>query len=182
MLFCLSSKCSGVTHIREYTENFVFGLLHIRYEYPFHPPKTIYVFDIYYQDGMDIEEEENTDNMEFRYHSCSTITDALDQISKLLYDIDFVEQQKDEDIREDIMIGVCCDYKINKEICNYLNQKFNEYEDTELQSIDLYQYLKIGSSQSMVQVLKRMLHTEFIYPDDPIAYVYALYQAIQGYM
>lgn len=178
MLFCLSSNCSSVAHIREYTESFALCLLHTRYEYPFHPPKRTFVFDVYYQDGMDMEPEENENNMEFRYHSCSTITDALDQIAELLINISQVEQNKDEDIREEIMISVCGTYKTNKEICNYLNECFVNHDDTDLQAVDLYQYYKIGSSVAMTNTFKKILHTEFIYPDDPISFSYAMYQVM----
>lgn len=182
MIFILTSNNTNIKNIKDYNENFIFCLIHSINQYPFRIPKDKFIFDIYYQDGMDIDIESNTEDMEFRYHNLSTITEVLDSISDYLYQIENTERNKDEDIRDEIMFGVCCEYNINNQICKYLINSISNYEDSELIPVNLYQYLKVGSSDKMCQILKRMLHTEFIYPDDPTSYSFALFSAVKGVM
>ena len=48
--------------------------------------------------------------------------------------------------------------------------------------LDLYQYLKITSKDNLVNILTQTLNTKFVYPDDPVAFGYAIYETLKRYI
>ena len=44
----------------------------------------------------------------------------------------------------------------------------------------MYQYFKATNEEKMAQFVKTALQTEFVYPEDPIAYAYSLHRVLGG--
>ena len=143
--------------------------------------KLIYQFDIFYQDGMEFDPDDysNTDTMIFKFHPVNAITTALEEISSMIVDLELDNEEQDEDLQEDNQFCVCCDYLTNQQIVQYLNHQFNEL-DSDTTCLNLYQYLKITDTEKLVNLVKMVLSTDFVYPDEPISFSYALYKAIKG--
>ena len=67
------------------------------------PPKLIYQFDIFYQDGMEFDPDDysDTDTMIFKFHPVNAITTALEEISSMIVDLELDNEEQDEDLQED---------------------------------------------------------------------------------
>lgn len=181
MIQILTSNKILSKSIKSYVDNFIFCFLHTKYQYPMNPPKLIYQFDIFYQDGMEFDQDDysNTDTMIFKFHPVNAITTALEEISSMIVDLELDNEEQDEDLQEDNQFCVCCDYLTNQQIVQYLNHQFNEL-DSDTTCLNLYQYLKITDTEKLVHLVKMVLSTDFVYPDEPISFSYALYKAIKG--
>lgn len=179
MIRLITSNIIPIRSIKDYNDNFIICYLHTSLITPHNPPKTKYIFEIYYQTDMLIDEEETDHEMVFNYHPVSTITEALDKIADFVqYEVE-TEMDKDEDLRDEVTVGVCCDYSWNTQVVKYLNSNFADHE-LEFECLNLYQYLKIVRVERLVQTLKGALGTEFIYPEDPVNFGYALHLGLAG--
>ena len=107
--------------------------------------------------------------------------EALTQICEVIHDQEILIQSKDEDNKEELLLTSCCDYNWNKQVVKYVNTQLGDYDDqTETTCINLYQYLKVPGMTAMVRMLKNILGTDFIYPEDPVAFGYAVYRILGG--
>lgn len=180
MIHLLTSNLLPIRSIREYNDNFIFCHTRVERMVPVIQPKFRYIFDVYHQDEM-VFDSDYSDNEDFSFHfiPVSTMTEALDLISDQLMKIEQSEKSKNEDIRDELTVSICCDYSWSKQVVKYLNSCFADH-DSELTCLDLYQYMKIPSVEKMKEFVSSILNTKFVYPEDPISFGYALHQAING--
>lgn len=139
-----------------------------------------YHFQIFSKDTKPLTESYQSENeFYFEFHDVPDIGESIRQIAETIVNREQKELEKDEDLREELTIIVCCTYKWNRRIVNLLNEQFREF-NSELECLDLYRYMKIGSTERMTQGLKGVLNTDHIYPDDPVMYGFAIYQITGG--
>lgn len=178
MTHIISSNLESVKSIRLYNENFIIVHLHVVHQAPLMKYTPRYIYDIYYQDGMELDDSyESEDDVKFNLYPVASITEALDNIADELVDTDYEESKKDEDKTEEIAVICACNPDWNKQVTKYMNDQFSSL-DSSLEAMNLYTYMKIGSMDRLVQSLKSSLNTEFVYPDEPISFAYALYQCV----
>ncbi len=179
MIFCITSNNLSSKNIMTYSDNFVFSVIHSENIAPSMSGSKKHVFDIFYQDGMGIEEEESTGDMKFIYHPVNSVEQALTKIFDYLSYYLENEAEKAEDLRDEIITICSCDYDINSQVCKYLNNLFSDNE-TDYKVSNIYKSFKIPSTERLVEILKKSLNTEFIYSDDSVAFGYAIYKALDG--
>ena len=181
MIYLLTSNILPIRSIREYNDNFIISLLHVVPFAPLTNGKMKYVYDIFHQSEMEMDDQyTNQTDIEFHLHPVATIEEALVSISQQIKGTEEMIQSRDEDSQEELVFGVCCDYAWNGQVVKYLNNLFGEMDNCEIQCLNLYTYLKIPSVEAMSRTLKNSLGTEFVYPEEPVAFGYALHTAIGG--
>ena len=182
MINIVTSNIIPIKSIYNYNDNFIICHLHtVTHPFPYSVPKLKYLFDIYHQDEMIMDDSDSyasDEDMEYRYHPVASITEALNQIAEDVIQFESDELEKDEDLQQEITLAVSCDYPWNKQVIKYLNNQFTDH-DSDLTCLDIYNYMKIGSIERLGTTLKSMLGTNYIYPEDPIAFGYAIYQAVK---
>ena len=113
------------------------------------------------------------------------LTTVLDDIAGMIAAYQEYNLSQDEDDQEELNVIVVCEKQWNKEVVRYLNRALaDRIEDIEdyPNVLDLYQYLKITSKDNLVNILTQTLNTKFVYPDDPIAFGYAIYETLKRYI
>lgn len=172
-------------NIHDYVDNFEIVCVRERSLSTMRTPTDVFQYDVWYHDGMDIEEETSDQEFQFHYYPTDVITTALDEITELIVMIQEAILNKDEDDQEELNVIVICEKQWNKDAVQYIKRKITECVDDiddYPNVMDLYQYLKINSKDDLAQIMKMTLNTEFIYPDDPIAFGYAIYQTLKHYI
>lgn len=181
MIHLLTSNLLPIRSIKDYNDNFVFCHIHTERIVPILTPTYRFIFEIYHQDEMVFDEDvyEDTEDFIFHFHPVATMTEALDQIAESMIQFEQAEASKDEDLRDELTFAVCCDYNWSRQVFKYMNSAFGDH-DSELSCLDLYQYLKVPSTQKMKELIGSILNSEFIYPEDSISFGYAIHRAIDG--
>ena len=190
MLHIITSNILPIRNIRSYTDNFVIcHLFQKPSNIPYREIKYKYDFHIFHQDEMELETEEymNSIDMEFHFIDKPDITQSLDQIIQTLQSLyekyncnnNLDETQQSEFDQEDFQVIIACDKNWNRQVFKYIQNKICDV-GVDISIIDLYQYFNITNLDKLKSLIQSMLGTEFIYPEDPISFSYALYQTIQG--
>lgn len=177
-----SNQISIKGNIRSYQNNFIICHLYTKNILVTSSPLEQMVFDIYYQDGMDLEtngeEYENTDTMKFNFHPVPTITSAFDMISSEICDMELDAEDENENQNTEIFrCFIACQYSWNQAATAYFRNQFEELQ-METPAENIFRCLKLPSMERLVNLLKVSLNTTFIYPDDPISFSYAIYKAL----
>ena len=152
-LIITSNPIQLKNNIYDYVDNFEIVCVRERSLSTMRTPTSVYQYDVWYHDGMDIEIETNDHEFQFHYYPTDVLTTALDEIAKLIIMIQEAILERDED-----------------DVGNYPNV------------MDLYQYLRIGNKDDFANIMKNTLNTQFIYPEDPVAFGYAVYQTLKYYI
>lgn len=185
MLHTITANDIPVKNLQSYYDNFVIVHLTDQLIIPSANGATRLYFKVYHQDGMELEEYdeyEDTQEMRFEFIPVNSIVEALGRIADDLIE---AEDQNDayaeeHDIEKDqIMVACVCGRSWNSKVVRYINQDIAE-DTSEIQVTDMYKYFKMPSEEKMVQLVKTALNSEFVYPDDPIAYAYALHRVLGG--
>lgn len=180
MLYVITSNDVPIKSVHEYTGAYQLSLLH---QYPsavMKKGKMISVYDIFVQDESSLEDGLDSSHLvEIDIHESPSIFSSLEEIAAILRAAEIEEFEKDEDIRSEIRVVCACKYQWNREITRQL-QEFLGNQDSEIIPLNLFTELHIPSMDRLVNTLKTALNTQFIYPDDPIAFGFALYQALGG--
>ena len=185
MINIITANSQDVRSIRDYNDNFIISHLIETTNPPFNTNVICYHFDVYYQDGIslaDYTDYTDTPEITYRFIPVASITEALDRIAVKLIDAEDEAAERaedDEDTQEDLLVAVVCNVKWNYQVVRYLNGRINE-SGNDTSCLDLYRHFKIVRQERLVDILKEHLHTQFIYPEDPLAYGYALFQLISG--
>lgn len=178
MTHIITSNLGTVGSIHQYQDNFIIVHLHVVHQAPLVNYTPHFIYDVYYQDGMVLDEDYESDNeVEFVLHPVASITEALDSITDDLVDDDYEENKKDQDKTEERAIVTACNPSWNRQVTRYMNEQISSLGSS-LEVMNLYTYMKIVNIDRLVQSLKASLNTEFIYPDEPISFAYALYQCV----
>lgn len=148
-------------------------------------------FNVYYKDGMDIEETmeayASDRKNKFRFVPVAYISEALDKISNNIanrinasiddeYDSDMDEDDSDE---LDVQIFCVMEAEMARRFCSYLNKRFRDNE-TECEAVSLLQYTKMTKLEDLRSTLCAVFNTDFIYAEDPIQFGYVCRQYVEG--
>ena len=172
-------------NIHDYVDNFEIVCIRERPLLSMKEDRMVYQCDVWYQDGMDIEEEVSDQEFQFYYHPTDMITTVLDDIAGTIAVYQEHNLSQDEDDQEELNVIVVCEKQWNKEAVRYLKRALvDRLEDIEdyPNVLDLYQYLKITNKDSLTNILMQTLNTKFVYPDDPVAFGYAIYETLKHYI
>lgn len=184
-LIITSNPIQLKNNIYDYVDNFEIVCVRERSLSTMRTPTSVYQYDVWYHDGMDIEIETNDHEFQFHYYPTDVLTTALDEIAKLIIMIQEAILERDEDDQEELNVIVICEKQWNKDAVHYINQKLAEDMDdvgNYPNVMDLYQYLRIGNKDDFANIMKNTLNTQFIYPEDPVAFGYAVYQTLKYYI
>lgn len=185
MLHTITSNPVNVRRLTDYHDNFVIVHLTDKVMAPLANGATGLMFKIYHQDGMGIEEYdeyEDTADKKFKFIPVRSITDALDMIADDLIEAENANDKRAKELGippDEIMVACVCGRAWTGKAAKYLNNDIKE-DTSEIRVLDMYQYFKATSEEKMVQFVKTALQTEFVYPEDPIAYAYSLHRVLGG--
>lgn len=185
MLNVITSNPISVTSLKRYHDNFI--ICHAT-ERPLVAPMVNggigFSFKVYHQDGMDVEEYDeytNVPGFKYEFIPVRSITQALDSIVDTIVDDEDKIDQRAGDLnipKDEIMIVCACGKQWNRLVVQYINKELAR--DAESQAFDIYRHFRCTQESQLAQIVKNRLDTKFVYPEDPIAYAYALYQALGG--
>ena len=179
MTHIITASPLSAGNIREYSDNFIVTHLYTGHVAPLAQPSVL--MSVYHQPEMELDydsyDQLNSDTFKVTFNSTAAVTQALDSIAERILSIESSEKEKDEDLQNDLTITVCAQYVNNRQIVRYLDDYFADHESS-LSCLDLYRYMHVANIDRIADTLKKMLNTEFIYPDDPITFGYALYNVL----
>ena len=190
MLHVITSNPLKLGSIHRNNNNFIVVHTYTKIIIPRVATSIGYGIDIYHQDGMSLEEFDDyhsDDGIVYDFIPVAAITQALDMISDVITRDETQRQERnrnleqDDDPPDESMVAVSCDQSWNKQASRYINQILSS-NGIELSAIDLYSTLKIVSQNRLTEYLKKSLGTEFIYPEDPVSYGYAIHRVLGGIM
>lgn len=185
MINIITSNPTTIKNIQDYTDNFIVVHLMECTMISLSVQTSGYKFNIYHQDGMDLseyEEYQNSSNLRFEFIPVRTISEALDKIIETIVQDEEqarTEAEKFNENQEELMVASVVDMSWNKLGINYINNGLAQH-DCESSCLNLYQYLRVGSIQSLVNILKGRLQSDFVYPEDPVAFSYAIMRVLNG--
>lgn len=185
MLHIITSNAVPVKNIKEYNDNFVIcHLFQKEMNGPFSRMKMKFDFHIFHQDEMEFDQEEymNSADMEFHFNSEPDITESLKAI---IQTIDSYNEKyngkdgEDEDNPEEFQVIVACNKQWNKQVVKYLRQRFHD-KGLDITPLDIYEYFGIVNIDKLKNMIQSALGSEFVYPEDPVSFAYALYMTFAG--
>lgn len=185
MLHIITSNAVPVRNIKEYNDNFVIcHLFQKEMNAPFSRMKMKYDFHVFHQDEMEFDQEEymNSADMEFHFNSEPDITESLKAI---IQTIDSYNEKyngkdgEDEDNPEEFQVIVACNKQWNKQVVKYLRQRFHD-KGLDITPLDIYEYFGIVNMDKLKNMIQSALGSEFVYPEDPVSFSYALYMTFAG--
>lgn len=189
MIHVITSNIIPISSIKDYNDNFIISHLVMEPIIPL--AEDGYHYRVYHQSEMSIDQYSAHDNFRFDYTETPDITNALDLITSTITasiisgsasDTQTTSQEgarPPEDDDEEVMVLVACDYNWNSQVVDYLNEKFAE-ESSDVTCLDIYEYLNDIDTEKLVQTLKQTLGTEFIYPEEPVSFGYAIHEALHS--
>ena len=181
MLHVITSNPVDIKHLKQYASNFILVHTYAKLSIPSVNLAT-YHMDVYHEEGMELDEyDEYEDDGQFRYTFQSVIQPGpgIDTIAEKILNEDLVANANTGDNREEHMVAFACDYRWNQSAVKRFNAWMRE-NHADIQAVNLYNVLKAPSKEKLVEYMKMALSTEYIYPDDPIAFGYAVYQTLSG--
>ena len=182
MLRVITSNPVDIRHLKQYASNFV--LVHT-YEKLVVPSVNLATqfLDVYHEQGLDLAEyEDYEDDSRFRYSFMEAVQPgpAIESIAEVILTEDrLANADTPEDNPEEHMVAFACDYRWNQSAVKRFNSWMKEHY-SEITAVNLYTVLKVPSKEKLAEYIKMALSTEFVYPDDPIAFGYAVYQTLNG--
>lgn len=200
MLHIITSNRIPVSSLKDYTENFI--ICHkskTAINVPYRDIAFQHQFSIYIQSGMEsqIESEDYISTIEekFEEYQAKCISDVLEDIggkisSNLLCENSRLAAHRegageaDRKLVEEPMIICACDPSWNRMVHSYLNNYFKKHllakHGIAVECLNLYAYLKMVNDDTIKRMLKNILNTDFIYPEEPVSFSYALDRAMVG--
>ena len=180
MIHIITSNSVPVSSIQRYADNFMI-VHHYKREVPspFSEIKLRHVFQTYIQTDMEYDESEFQDSSDFEFHIHEepSIIPSLDEIINAIVDQWKKERQEDDDVET---IVVCaCDMAWNRSAVWYMNKCLHA-RGVDVDCMDLYVTLRAGSADRIKSIISAQLDTEFIYPDEPVSFAYAIDRALIG--
>lgn len=185
MIHIVTSNPVAVKSLKDYNDNFIICHLQEKVLLPFANAAMGFLFKIYHQDGMDLEEfneYENEANYKYEFIPVRSINDALQAIARDVVASEQAAQKEADklgDTQEEVMLATVCGYSWNKHAISRLNSEIRKLHG-ETACLDLYTYLRAPNIERLAQIVKNQLQSEFVYPEDPIAFSYALMRTLNG--
>lgn len=182
MLHVITSNPIDIKHMKQYANNFVFTHTYSRLTIP-SMNNSEFVFDVYHQEGMGLDEyEDYKSGNGFCYNFIEGIQPItiVESIAESIHGMELKAKAEDpDDNPEEHMVAFACGYQWNQSAVKVFNRWMKEH-DSEITAVNLYQVLKAPSRDKLVEYVKMALSTEYVYPDDPVAFGYAVYQTLNG--
>lgn len=181
MLHVITSNVTGIKHLNGYVQNFILVDTTTRLSIP-SVNDSYFQFDIYHEDGMDLESlEDYVDDSSFRYNLLTGIQPGpiIETMAEKILTEDQEAKAKDPTNPPEMMIAFACDYDWNQSAVKRFNGYMKEHL-SELRAVNLFTVLKVPSSEKLAEYVRMALSTEFVYPEDPVSYGYAVYQTLSG--
>lgn len=176
MIHVITTNDFDINSIHDYVDNFVIVHLQVKQLFVGLRPITKYVFDVYHQDGMKFDEDEyeSSSTFEYNFHPIEGLVPTLDVISSTVERAP--QNQTDYD---ETYVALALKNNLATKFKRYLDDNFAEAE-VDIKSLDLLQYMHMLKLDHLTHLIKSLLNSEFVYQDDPIAYAYTVYMAING--
>lgn len=182
MLHVITSNPVDIKHLKQYANNFILVHTYAKIAIPSVNFAT-YFMDCYHQEGMDLSEyEDYEDDSQFRYSFEDAIQPgpAIETIAEKILNEDLAAKaDTPDDNPEEHMVAFACDYRWNQSAVKRFNSWMREH-NSEITAVNLFTVLKVPSMKKLAEYIKMALSTEFVYPDDPVAFGYAVYQTLNG--
>lgn len=187
MLHVITSNHIPINNIKTYTDNFVLTHLYQKsIGVPTRIPRTKLSFNTYHQPEMELDQESyrNTVDMEFHFNEYPDLTQSITQIAEVImssYKKTNItsDDENAEDLSEEYQVIIACDKHWNQQVVKYINTIFEE-NGVDITAMNLYTYYNIINYDKLKTMIQSVLNSEFIYPDDPISFSYALYQFLEN--
>ena len=183
MLHVITSNPVRVRNFSDYVDNFV--LCHGTRKLI--PPRTepLEVLKIYHQDGMDLDEYDDyldDVSMELEFIPVQSIPKALDLMAEDIANQEKqsrIQSEEDREQPEEFMVAVACDYGWNARATDFLTRAIRK-RGQETVPINVYRLLHVPSMGKLATLVKGQLGSDYVYPEDPIAFGYALGRVLDG--
>ena len=176
MIHVITSNGVPINSIYRNTDNFVVVdyFKHAEITAPCRNPHLFDVFNVYAQaDTLNIVLEDLTDLKDFKINSNTypLLSPSLENIADDIAAEWKAESEKDDTIEP---IVVCaCSYNWNRAAVSLLTRRMRA-AGAPIEALNIYDVLRVGSTESLLKRLKMELDTEFIYPDEPVSFAYAI--------
>lgn len=179
MIFTLTSNNLDVQSIKDIQDDFILSLS-CNYPSPIKLKTKIYQFDIIHHPSIPVADMYQSEgDLIFKFYSVDTISEAVDQIADLLnlrYQREF---NRDEDVRDEISLAVCCNYQWTQKITSLISSRLDEL-DADIACQNLYRTLKQPSIERITTMLNNMLNTDKVVSADPVTFGFALQNVLGG--
>ena len=146
---------------------------------PFNSNQSGYIFTVYYHHDKNINSYKNsytdTQSMRFKFVPVTDLIQALNLISESIINT----QKQNMDVVEENMVAFMLNTSWNTQCLNYINRQLKQKNQT-LSCFDIYRYMGIVNKSKLADVIKSMLQTDKVFPDDPIAFAYSVMIALNG--
>lgn len=178
MYHVITTDDNNFRSIKEYNDDFTICHLHLFNLPIYFPPRTGYIFDVYCQSEKDYGYESDNE-MKYNIIESPAITTVLDSICEnIAGDYNKYLQNLDaDDVPDESVIVIASSITWNPQIVRYMNSKFSDL-DTDLIALDIFKMYNIVSRPRFTNIVKQSLGSEFVYPDDAVAFSYAVMQLI----
>lgn len=136
------------------------------------------LFNTYYKSGMNMEDviaeyspedDSSDDDDEYNFIEKVYISEVIEEIAA---NISTLEEY-------DPKIIIAIEGLFGTLVTSKLNKIFRS-NSVELEAVNLFQYYKISNLEALTKSVKSSLNTNFIYPEDPISFSYALYKFVNN--
>lgn len=190
MLHVVTSNPISVKSIHRPVDNFIVAHVFPKLIIPRVATSMGHGITIYHQDGMSMDEYEdyvNDSDIVYEFVPVNSITDALDRIADVVSEEENRREEadrnrsEDDDVQDESMLAFVCDASWNRSATRYVNERLTD-AGVELQAIDLYSTLRIPSREKLADYIKVSLGSSFVYPEDPVAFGYAVHRVLGGIM
>jgi len=175
MIHVITSNPLDIRSIKFYADDFVICDTYQKTMPPMMVP--VYQIDVYYHEDLDpviFEDYEDEPDIRYMFKPVPSIIHALEDIAEKLEPTEKQSEDTDEH-----MLAVACGYDWNQQICKRLNLSLKDAE-SKTRALNIYTAMKMTSQDKLVQFIKSVLGSENVFPDDPIAFGYALHVSLNG--
>lgn len=181
MVFVLTSNPSDVKSVKYIGDDFYFCLLH-DYRNPISTSRTrMYQFDIVHHQSVPVTDLYKSEgNMNFRFHPVDTFEEAVDVIGELIANQYKVQQARDEDVREELTVTVCCPFQWSQRMTRLITDYLTAAGADDVGCNNLFRTLMFPSMDRVIQMLQSTLNSKNISADDPATLAYAINLAWGG--
>lgn len=181
LIHIITSNGVPVSGIEHYVDNFMIVHHYTRtVRAPYNESRQKHIFQTYLQPEMEVEEDDfkDTPTLEFHLHEVPLVKSALDEIAAAIYE----QWKKERDAGDgdvETMIICACKMSWNRTCVSYLNKRLKA-RGMDVECMNLYVALRASSEDKLKEIMKSVLGTDFIYPDDPVSFAYAVDRALIG--
>ena len=172
-----------IRSLKDSIDNFMVCHLHEK-DAKFYLTKTSrIVYDLYVQDELSDEVDElltSYDDTEIRVNEVPSLSVIPEMVSETILQEYTPEDLLDEDRdKEPPNVYISADVDFSRLMTAALNRQFRN-DSLELEALNLLSYYHLASFAKMVEMMKRELESDFIYPEDPVSFAYVTNRLLRG--